>query len=300
MDLAEKILKLRAERNAVILAHNYQRPEIQDLADFVGDSLELARTAQSVDADVIVFCGVDFMAESAAILNPDKKVIMPVKEAMCPLAMMLPKEVIINAKERYPDAEVVMYVNTHAEAKAHADCICTSGNAVKVVEAMDADQIIFAPDKNLAHYVSLRTDKEIIPVPHYGMCIVHENIKLSDVKAAMAAHPKAKLTVHPEVPAEVQELAHHIGGTKGMVDFVKKDKGKEFIVGTENGLIHRMMKETHGKKFYPACETAICQNMKKTNLENLHQALKEMKHVITVPEDIAEAARIPLERMLTL
>jgi quinolinate synthase len=298
--LVSEILRLKKERDAVILAHNYQRPEIQDLGDFVGDSLELARKAGETDAKVIVFCGVDFMAETAAIVNPGKKVLLPAWDAMCPLAAMLPPETIRKAREEHPDAEVVMYVNTVAAAKVYADCICTSANAVKVVDSMEADTILFAPDKNLAYYVQERTKKLVIPVPERGMCVVHHNITLEDVKKAKAEHPAAKLTVHPETPPEVQMIADHIGSTKGMIEYVRKDPAKEYIVGTEVDIIHRMMKEAPGKTYYPACTKSICRNMKKTTLENLRDALEKMQHQVSVPEKIAEKARKPIERMLSL
>ena len=300
MQLQKEILRLKKERNAVILAHNYQRPEIQDLGDFVGDSLELARKAQKTEADVIVFCGVDFMAETAAIVNPGKTVLLPAWDAMCPMAAMLPPEAIKRAREEHPEAEVVMYVNTLAAAKAYADCICTSANAVKVVNSMKADTILFAPDKNLAYYVAQRTKKNIIPVPQTGFCIVHENIKLEDVLKAKAEHPNAKLTVHPETPAEVQKIADHIGSTKQMIEYVKSSPDREFIIGTEVDIIYRMKKEAPGKSFYPACQKSICRNMKKITLENLHEALKNMQYRIEVPEKIADAARKPIERMLAL
>ncbi|MBU0761687.1 MAG: quinolinate synthase NadA [Candidatus Altiarchaeota archaeon] len=298
--LSAEIKKLQKERNAIILAHNYQCPEVQDLADVIGDSLELARQAQKTDADVIVFCGVDFMAETASILNPGKTVLMPAKEAQCPLAAMLPPDVIQVAKEKYPDAKVVMYVNTTAAAKTYADIICTSGNAVKVVESMESDEILFAPDKNLAYYVQQRTKKKIIPIPNYGMCIVHDNIKPEYVKTIKKKYPNAKLTVHPECLPEVQEIADHIGSTKGMMEYVKNDPSKEFIIGTEEGIIHRMKKEAPGKIFHPINPLPTCRNMKKTNIQNLYEALLDMKHEVKVPSKIADKARKPIERMLNL
>jgi quinolinate synthase len=296
----EDILRLKKEKNAVILAHNYQRPEIQDLGDFVGDSLELARKAQTTDAELIVFCGVDFMAETAAIINPDKRVIIPAWEAICPMAAMLPPETIRKAREEHPDAEVVMYVNTVAAAKVYADCICTSANAVNVVNSMDADTILFAPDKNLAYYVAQRTKKTIIPVPQRGICSVHDNIKLGDIEAAKKNHPNSKVTVHPECPPEVQTIADHIGSTKQMIEYVKSDPSKEYIVGTEVDILYRMRKEAPGKIYHPACEKAICRNMKKNTLENLHDALEKMQYRVEVPQKIAEKARKPIQRMLEL
>lgn len=298
--LIEGILRLKEERNAVILGHNYQIGPIQDISDFVGDSFQLAKAAEGTDAEVIVFCGVDFMAETAAIVNPEKTVLLPEIDAQCPMAAMLPPDVIEDAKRAHPDAEVVMYINTHAEAKVHADIICTSGNSVKVVQSMDADEILFAPDKNLAHFVSRRTGKKIIPVPEYGMCVVHDRISLADIQAAKASHPDAKVAVHAEICPEVQEIADHVGSTKTMVDYVKTDPAMEFIIGTESGIIHRMEKEAPNKSFYPSTDHDICKNMKKINLTNLYEALDQMKYVIEVPKDIAEKALIPIQRMLDL
>jgi len=296
----EDILRLKEKRNAVILAHNYQRPEIQDLGDFLGDSLALARQAQTTDADVIVFCGVDFMAETAAIVNPDKTILLPEHTAQCPMAALLKDDVMRKAREEHPEAEVVMYINTRAESKTYADCICTSSNALKVVEAMDADSILFAPDKNLAHYVQERTKKKIIPVPEYGVCAVHNKMSREEVDKVVKAHPNAKLTVHPEVAADIQEIADHVGSTKQMIEYVKENPSKEFIIGTEVGIIHRMKKETPGKQFYPACDTAVCQNMKKINLQNLHESLEKMQYKIEVPEETAEKARAAIQKMLDL
>ncbi len=299
-ELANDIKRLKRDKNAVILAHNYQRPEVQDLGDFVGDSLELARKAQGAEADVIVFCGVDFMAETAAILNPDRTVLVPAWEAMCPMAAMLPPEEIRRARDDHPDADVVMYVNTHAAAKVYADCVCTSANAVKVVDSMDADTILFAPDRNLAHYVSQRTKKKVITVPENGHCIVHHNIRLTDIEYARRQHPQAKVTAHPECPPDVQAAADHIGSTRQMIEYVKTDPCLEFIVGTEVDILHRMRKEAPGKEFHPACQTAVCRNMKRTTLENLRDSLAKMQHRIRVPPDVAAKARKPIERMLSL
>jgi quinolinate synthase len=299
-DLIEEILRLKGERNAVILAHNYQMPEIQDIADLIGDSLDLARKAQTTDADVIVFCGVDFMSETTAMINPGKTVLMPARDASCPMAAMLPDDIIRKAREEHPNAEVVMYINTRAAAKVYADCVCTSSNAVKVVESMGSDKVIFAPDRNLAHYVQQKTDKELIVVPEKGMCIVHENITLKDVKNARQEHPDAKLTVHPEVPPKVQDEADHIGSTNQMIQYVKDTKWGEYIIGTEHGIIHRMQKEAPDKKYYPACTRAVCLNMKKTNLENLRDALDKMQYKVEVPKETAEKARAPIQRMLDL
>jgi len=298
--MQDQILKLKREKDAVILAHNYQPPQIQDIADIVGDSLELARKAQKVEQEVIVFCGVDFMAETAKVLNPEKTILQPAKEAICPMATLLPPETMKKARKDHPNAEVVMYVNTHAAAKVYADVICTSANCVKIVENMDSDEILFAPDAHLAHYVQKRTKKKIIPVPESGLCVVHNNIMYEDVIKTREKHPNALLTVHPETPPKVQEIADHIGSTSQMIKYVKETDHDQFIIGTEIGLIHRMRKEAPGKTYIPACERAVCTNMKKTNLENLKQALELEQHRVEIPEDIAGKARAAIQRMLDM
>ncbi len=299
-ELVDAIKELKEGRNAVILAHNYQRGEVQDIGDFLGDSLGLSRKAGETKADVIVFCGVDFMAETAAIVNPGKTVLLPEHTAQCPMAALLPPETIKKAREEHPQAEVVMYINTHAAAKAYADCVCTSSNALKVVEAMDSDTILFAPDRHLGHYVQQQTSKKLIMVPEKGVCVVHNKIRLEDVEKAKKEHPDALVTVHPEVPPEVQAISDHVGSTSQMLKYVKETDHQEFIIGTEPGMIHRMEKETSGKKFYPACETAICQNMKKITLQHVYDALDKMQYEVTVPEDIAGKARDAIQRMLDI
>jgi quinolinate synthase len=298
----ERIERLKRSKNAIILAHNYQRPEIQDIADFVGDSLELARRAAETDADIIVFCGVDFMAETAAILNPDKKVLIPDLGAICPMAQMLTVEELEEAKEKNPDAEVVLYINTLADCKALADCICTSANAPKVVEAMDSDTIIFGPDHNLARYVEKRTSKRIIPVPEYGLCPTHHQISVDDLLKSKGKYPKAEVVVHPECVPEVQEMADHIASTSGMVRYCKDAMGKEFLIGTEVGLLYRLQKETktQGKKFYPISESAVCPQMKMHTLTKVEKALEFEKPVVLVQREIAREALRAIERMLRI
>lgn len=297
-NLTDEILKLKKQKNAIILAHNYQRPEVQDIADFVGDSLGLSIEASKTKADIIVFCGVDFMAETAKILNPTKKVIIPEK-ALCPMAMMLSTEEIIKAKEKY-NGEVVLYVNTHAACKAYADYCCTSGNAIKVINAIKSDVVIFGPDRNLALYVQQHTKKKIIPIPEFGYCPVHNQISVENVKKAKKLHEKALFIAHPETPIEVQKYANYIGSTEKMVNFVKNSKEKEFIIGTEIGIIHRLQKENKEKKFYPVSETAICPNMKMTSLESVYKALKEEKYEINIDEEILKKAIKPIERMINI
>ena len=298
MDLAQKILQLKKEKKAVILAHNYQRPEIQDIADYVGDSIELSRKAvEEKDAQMIVFSAVDFMAESAAILNPDKKVLLPCLGARCPMAQMLTVDEIKRAKAQYPGAPVVLYVNTLASCKAQCDVCCTSANAVEVIKTLDADTILFGPDSNLAQYVSEKTGKTLIPIPQNGFCPTHLLFQPEDVKVLKIQHPDATVMVHPECSSEMRAVSDFIGSTSKMCRYAKESSAKDFIVGTEEGILHRLRKENPDKKFYIAYEGAICPNMKLTTLDRLYIALKEEKHVVKVPEAVTKNARASLERM---
>ena len=295
----KKIKELAKEKNAVILAHNYQRPEIQDVADFVGDSLWLSIEAGKTKADVIVFCGVDFMAETAKIINPKKMVLIPEK-ALCPMAMMLSPEQIREAKAKHPGVPVVLYVNTHANCKALAEYACTSANAVKVVSSIKSDTVMFGPDANLAEYVRRKTKKDIISIPEYGMCPAHHQISTSDVNRAKNLHKNAITVVHPESRPEIWELADYVGSTEQMIKYCKNSPGKEFIIGTENGILYRMKKEMQNKEFYPASDTAICTNMKMTTLESVFNSLKYDKFEINLDEEIMKNARKGIERMLEL
>ncbi|MDY6930840.1 MAG: quinolinate synthase NadA [Halobacteriota archaeon] len=296
----EEIDLLKTEKNAIILAHNYQRPEVQDAADFVGDSFELARKAAGTDAKLIVFCGVDFMAETAAILNPDKKVLIPDIGSNCPMAQQLPSEILVKAKEENPDAEVVLYINTLAETKVYADCICTSANAPKIVNAMESDVVLFGPDHNLAYYTQNMTKKKIIPVPEYGLCPTHHQITESDLLASKEEHPDAKVVVHPECVSEIQDLSDHLASTSGMVKYCKESDAKEFLIGTEVGLLYRLSKEIPGKNFYPLSKSAVCPQMKMHTLKKVLQALEDEGPEVLVAKSIAEDARKPIERMLEL
>ena len=296
----ERREELKRKKNAIILAHNYERAEVQEIAEFVGDSLELARKAMDTNADIIVFCGVDFMAETAAILNPHKKVIIPDVCAICPMAQQMPQDVLRAAKRAHPDASVLLYVNTLAESKALADCICTSANVRKVVRAMDAQTILFGPDRNLAYYAQKGTTKKIIPVPEHGNCPTHHQISLEDLMRAKDAHPTAKILVHPECVPEVQDRADYIASTSGMVKIARESDYEEFIIGTEVGLLHRLEKEAANKKFYPVSSTAVCPQMKMCTLEKIETALEQEQPEIMLPPDIMEKARKPIERMLAL
>ncbi len=301
--LQEKITELKEEKNALLLVHNYQIPEIQEIADFLGDSLELCRRAQEAEeADMIVFCGVDFMAETAKVLNPEKKVIIPNGEAKCPMAGMLSMEVLLEAKKRHPEAPVVLYVNTLAEAKAEATATCTSANADKIVKKLGGDKVIFGPDRNLAYYVQQRLPKvELIVVPEDGHCRVHrffgegeEAMKLKE------KYPGAEVWAHPECEPEFQDKADHVLSTGGMVRRAGETEAETIIVGTEEGLIARLQRENPEKRFLPAKEYAICAAMKRITLENLYEALVNEKPVVEVPEEIAERASKAIERMLEL
>jgi quinolinate synthase len=301
MELVEKILKLKREKRAIILAHNYQRPEVQDIADYVGDSIELSRKAMDErDAEIIVFAAVDFMAESAAILNPDKRVLLPSRGARCPMAQMLTVDEIKRWKVLYPLVPVVLYVNTLASAKAYCDVCCTSANAVEVIEALNAETVLFGPDRNLAEYVQEKTGKTIIPIPEHGFCPTHLLFHPEEVQVLKAQHQDAVVMVHPECSAEMRRIADFIGSTSQMCRYARESQAKTFIVATEEGLLHRLRKENPDKSFILAYEGAVCPNMKLNTLERIYMALKEEKHVVTVPESIASKARKALEKMFEL
>jgi quinolinate synthase len=296
--ITEEILCLKEERNAILLVHNYQPPEIQDIADCTGDSLELSRAAAAMEGDVIVFCGVDFMAETAAILSPRKTVLLPAKDACCPMAQMITAGELELVKERHPDAAVVCYVNTSAEVKAASDICCTSSNAVKVVNAVPQDEILFVPDRNLGRYARRFTKKTIHPWE--GFCIVHDRITAAQVEEARKAHPGAAVLVHPECRPDVIDCADHVASTSGIIRHVCTSEKQEFIIGTETGILHRLRKECPSKRCHPLSETAVCHNMKKTDLKNVRDALKTLDPRVTVPQDIADRARRAIERMLAL
>ena len=296
MNIVEEITKLKKEKNAIILVHNYQRPEIQDIADFLGDSLGLAREAAKTDARIIVFCGVRFMAETAKILSPKKTVIIPRKDAGCQMADMITTEDLRRLKKNYPDAKVVSYVNTNADVKAESDICCTSANAIEVVRNVKGERIIFTPDKNLAAYCQRFTDKEIIP--WNGYCYVHEKIREEEIRLAKKKFPDALILVHPECNPAVIDLADEVLSTGGMINFVKKSNKKKFLIGTEEGLIYRLTKENPGKEFYAAGTAKICRNMKLTTLNDVYFSLKEERYAIELPEGIIKSAGKTLKAML--
>ncbi|MBM3158071.1 MAG: quinolinate synthase NadA [Chloroflexi bacterium] len=296
--LRDKILKLKKDLNAVIMAHNYQRPEVQDIADFVGDSLELARKATQLEVKVIVLCAVHFMAENAAILNPSRTVLLAESSAGCPMADMIDADELREWKKKYPKAAVVCYVNTTAEVKAESDICCTSANAVKVVEDVPNDEILFIPDRNLGHFVATKTKKKIILYP--GYCVTHARLTAKHVLAAKEAHPDAKVVVHPECTAEVIALADAVLSTSQMARYIKESPAKKFLIGTEEGIIHRLKKENPGKTFYVVSRAMVCPNMKKTTLEKLATTMETRRNVIVVPEDIRLRAKRALDRMLEI
>jgi len=292
----DEIRKLKEKKRAVILAHNYQRPEIQDIADFVGDSLGLSIQASKTEAKVIIFCGVDFMAETAAILNPEKVVIHPEEAAMCPMAMMIDAAGLKQMKRQHPGAPVVAYVNTSAEVKAESDICCTSANAVKVVKSLPDSEIIFIPDTNLGLYVQrFVKDKAVHLWP--GYCPTHQQITKKDILKLKKEHPKALITVHPECVPEVIDIADNVASTEGMIKYIKEQTAKEFIIGTECTLAHRLKKEAPDKLYY-TLPTAICPTMKKISLEHLVKSLKTLKPRIVLDDDIVRRARVPIERMI--
>jgi quinolinate synthase len=301
MNIVDGIQKLKKEKKAVILAHNYQRPEIQDVADYVGDSIELSRKAMLEEAaEILVFSAVDFMAESGAILNPAKKVLLPSLGARCPMAQMLTVDEIKRAKVHYPHAPVVLYVNTLASSKAYCDVCCTSANAVEVIDSLDADTILFGPDRNLAEYAAEKTGKTLISIPEWGFCPTHLLFQPEDVTLLKQQYPDSVVMVHPECSAEMRKTADFVGSTSRMCRYARETPAKTIIVGTEIGLIHRLQKENPQKQFIIAYKDAICPNMKLTTLDRLYVALKEEKHVVRIPEPVAAKARIALERMFQL
>jgi quinolinate synthase len=304
LDLDEEIRRLKRERNAVFLAHYYQDSEIQDLADFIGDSLQLSQAAAKTDADVILFAGVHFMAETAKILNPTRTVLVPDMKAGCSLADGCPVDRFKAWKARYPGAVVVSYINCSAAVKAESDYICTSSNAVKIVRAIPADkQVLFAPDKNLGRYVMKQTGREMVLWP--GSCIVHETFSLRKLTALMQTHPAAKVIAHPECEEPLLEQAAFIGSTSALLDYVERDPANEFIVATEPGILHQMQKRVPAKHLLPAppeanCACNECPFMRLNTPEKVYLALRDLQPALELPEDLRLRAKVPIDRMLAL
>lgn len=318
--LRDQILRFKQEKRAIILSHNYQRDEVQDIADYVGDSLELSRIAATQDCEMIVFCGVHFMAESASILSPDKTVLLPEIDAGCPMADMIsaetprpvrtsfpgfdnppayvypPEYTLKDIKSAYPGVPVVAYVNTTAEVKAESDICCTSANVVKVIDSLPGDSVICVPDKNLSMWAARNTKKKVIAWD--GYCNVHERVTAQDIHHAREQHPRALVMAHPECRIEVLEMADHVTSTSGMLRYAQASSEREFIVGTEIGLMYRLRRENPDKTFYALRKDMICPNMKRTTLQSVLRAFQNSTYIVKVPEDIRIRAKIALDRML--
>lgn len=298
-ELVENILKLKKEKNAIIVAHNYQVDDVQEIADLVGDSFALSKYCASSPASVIVFCGVHFMAESAKILSPEKTVLLPERGAGCPMADMVTAEALREEKLRHPGAAVVCYINSTAEVKAESDVCCTSSNAVRVLQTIKEKEIIFVPDKNLGHYVSqMVPEKQVIFWK--GFCATHNKIKPAEVLKIKELHPDALLLVHPECTPEVVEMADFIGSTKQIIDFANKSKNDKFIIGTEMGVLFKLKLDNPDKQFYLMAPGLVCPNMKKTSLESIYRSLQNMEYNIELNEEIRLKAKKSLDRMLEI
>ncbi|MCX8032341.1 MAG: quinolinate synthase NadA [Thermoleophilia bacterium] len=294
-----QIRRLAREKNAIILAHNYQRPEVQDVADFVGDSLALSRQAAASDARLIIFCGVHFMAETAAILAPDRKVVLPEIRAGCPMADMVDVQGLQALKANHPQAVVVSYVNTSAAVKALSDICCTSANVVQVINSIPPDyEIIFTPDRNLGAFAAKKTGRQLILWP--GFCPTHDLIRVEDVLKAREAHPKAKTVVHPECDIAVSEIADAVESTSGMIRYCQEDSSREYLVGTEVGMLYRLAKDCPGKQFWPISTLAVCPQMKLTTLEKVLRALETEEPVVTVDSETRAKALAAVERMVQI
>lgn len=298
-DIVDKILKLKEKRRAIIVAHNYQIGEVQDIADYVGDSLGLSQTASKTQAEVILFCGVHFMAETAAILCPDKKILMPDTNAGCAMANMITSRQLMEMKKKYPRAVVVCYINSTAEIKAESDYCCTSSNAVKVTSHIPKDkEVLFIPDKYLGDYVSSQLKRELILWE--GYCPTHRRILAEDISKNKNLHPRAEVLVHPECTPDVIAVADKVFSTSGMIRYASRSSSDEFIIGTEIGIIHTLKKKEPNKKFYPASILADCDSMKLTTLEKILWSLEDMAYQVKVSKDIAQRAKKSIDRMLEL
>lgn len=299
--IKEEIEQLKEEKNAIILAHNYQPNEIQEIADFIGDSLELCIKASELEnKDLIIFCGVDFMAETAYILNPNKKIVLPDLEAECPMAHMLNEKELTEAIEKHPDAGICLYVNSLAESKQAATILCTSANALKVVESLDQDIILFGPDSNLGKHVAEKTSKKIIPVPSDGHCYVHKKFTVEDINLKRAEYPNADVICHPECNIEVQEASDAVLSTGGMLSYIGKSNKEEFIMGTEVDMLNRIKANFPNKKVYPLRDDAICENMKVHTIEKVRDALKNEAPEIKLDKKICEKSLEAVKRMLSV
>jgi len=299
LKIVEDIIKLKKQRNAVILAHLYERPEMQDIADFVGDSLELSRKARDTEADVIAFCGVRFMGETAKILNPQKIVLMPNEDAGCPMADMVTADDVYELRRKHPNAAVVCYVNSSAEVKAASDICCTSSNAIKVVKSLKEEEIIFVPDKNLGHYVSKFVPNKKF-ILYSGYCPIHDSVTSSDVDKVRASYPDAPILAHPECTPDVLDMADFIGSTAQIIDYAINSNEKTLIIGTENGVLHQLKKLCKDKEFIMLNNSMVCPDMKKATYESLFNALDKLQYKVELDEKLTEKAYGSLDRMLSV
>lgn len=297
--LFEQIQVLKKQRNAVIVAHNYQVDDVQEIADIVGDSFALSKYCATNPADVIVFCGVHFMAESAKILSPQKTVLLPEPDAGCPMADMVTAEALREEKKRHPNAVVVCYINSSAEVKAECDICCTSSNALQIIRSIKEEEILFVPDQNLGSFIAAQVPEKKI-ILWKGFCITHHRIRPDEVEKIKQAHPDAKLLVHPECQPDIVALADFVGSTKQIIDHASTSKADKFIIGTEMGVLYKLKKDNPDKTFYLMSQGLICPNMKKTSLNSVYEALRDMKHRIELDEDIRIRAKKSLDRMLEL
>ena len=298
MTAEERVRELKGKLNAIIVAHNYQRPEVQDIADFTGDSLELARECVGVKAEVIVFCGVRFMAETAAVLNPHTTVLLSHPGAGCPLADTIDVPTLREWKKRYPRAGVVAYVNTSAAVKAESDICCTSANGAEVVNALPQREVLFIPDKNLGHFVSTRTDKKVILYP--GFCPTHDNLTTEEVRAARRRYPNARVLVHPECRPGVIELSNAALSTSQMLRYATESDASTFLIGTEEGMLYPLRKQNPRKEFHLLSESLVCPDMKMTTLKTVVETMEGRKNIVTVPEKIRTRAKRAIDRMLAI
>ncbi len=298
-DIIKEILELKKKRNAVIVAHNYQVDDVQEVADIVGDSLALSKYCADVQKEVIVFCGVHFMAESAKILSPDKVVLLPEIDAGCPMADMVTKEALIEEKKKFPKATVVCYINSSAEVKSECDVCCTSSNAVDIVRAVNNKDILFVPDQNLGSYVSRMVPEKNI-ILWNGYCITHHRVKIDELIRAKELRPNAEVLVHPECQSDIVDVADFSGSTKQIIDYATNSSNKEFIIGTEMGVLFKLKKDNPDKNFYLLSQGLVCPNMKKTSLMSVYSSLNEMKYEINLDETIRLKAKKALDNMLKL
>jgi quinolinate synthase len=297
-EIKQEIRRLLDQHDAILLAHNYQRDEIQEIADITGDSLALSISAAETEHKVIVFCGVHFMAESAALLAPDKVVLIPRSDAGCPMADMVTAEGLREMKKKYPDATVVTYVNSTAAVKAESDICCTSSNAINVINSLDADEVILVPDQNLGRYIAKHTDKTCYFWE--GYCPTHERLSVEDIERAKQEHPDALFMAHPECPPEILDMADHICSTSGMYSYANENPASKFIIGTEMGILYRLRKDNPEKEFILPTSKLICPNMKLTSLEDVLKCLQTMSPEVCVPDDVRDKARLTLDRMLAV